>query len=92
MKKAIAEHSTSHPFITVYVGDSDTDLPCLLQADVGIIIGNGVSLIETCKRVGIRVKTNQSLREIALSGNAEGGITFYHFNDWHCIIKSELIN
>ena len=64
MKKVIAEHATSDSFIMVYVGDSSTDLPCLLHADIGIIMGSGSSLLEICKRVGINVESGQSLRKI----------------------------
>jgi len=41
--------------IVVYIGDSSTDLLCLTQADVGIIIGD--KLDSTCHRIGIEVKT-----------------------------------
>lgn len=40
---------------TVYVGDSKTDLPSLLAADVGIIMGPACSLKETCKRFNITI-------------------------------------
>ena len=91
MKKVIAENSTSQRFISVYVGDSDTDLPCLLHADVGIVIGKGASLIETCNRVGIEFKSCQRFGEIDTEGDKPGIKTLYHFDDWHGIIKSELL-
>lgn len=40
---------------TVYVGDSNTDLPCLLEADVGLLIGGSESARKTCERVGVVV-------------------------------------
>ncbi|KAF9196444.1 hypothetical protein BGZ49_002817, partial [Haplosporangium sp. Z 27] len=38
-----------------YLGDSSTDLGCLVEADVGIIIGKSKSLITECEQSGIRV-------------------------------------
>lgn len=37
----------------VYIGDSNTDLPCLLEADVGIVIGENASLRKTLDRLAI---------------------------------------
>jgi len=39
--------------LVVYLGDSVTDLGCLLSADVGVVLGN--RLDSTCKRVGVEV-------------------------------------
>ena len=88
MKKVIAEHSSSHPFTTVYVGDSDTDLPCLLHADVGIVMGNGASVIETCNRVGIELRSHPSLREMHPREKQRN--TLYRFYNWHGIAQSGL--
>ncbi|KAG0089667.1 hypothetical protein BGZ93_009000 [Podila epicladia] len=38
-----------------YLGDSSTDLGCLVEADVGIIIGTSKSLLAECERSGIEV-------------------------------------
>ncbi|KAG0297137.1 hypothetical protein BGZ98_000689 [Dissophora globulifera] len=38
-----------------YLGDSVTDLGCLVEADVGIIIGENSSLLGECERSGIQV-------------------------------------
>src|SRR5437762_13093294 len=88
MKKVIKQHATSDSFITVYIGDSNTDLPCLLHADIGVVIGNGTNLIETCNRVGINVEYDGSLREISQKEPRKGVISLYHFYDWHGIISS----
>jgi hypothetical protein len=92
MKKFIAEHAASDSFIMVYVGDSDIDLPCLLHAGIGIIMGNGSRLIETCKRVGINVESGQSLRKIDRERQENGVTSLYHFNDWYEIISSGLLD
>lgn len=42
--------------LLLYAGDSNTDLPCLLAADVGVVFGKNASLQETCDRYGIRVR------------------------------------
>ncbi|KAI1319273.1 hypothetical protein EDD11_004410 [Mortierella claussenii] len=38
-----------------YLGDSSTDLGCLVEADVGIVIGKSSSLLTECERCGIQV-------------------------------------
>ncbi|KAF9298391.1 hypothetical protein BGZ88_006870 [Linnemannia elongata] len=38
-----------------YFGDSTTDLGCLVEADLGIIIGKSKSLLSECERCGIQV-------------------------------------
>ncbi|BFZ55787.1 hypothetical protein PYCC9005_002828 [Savitreella phatthalungensis] len=40
----------------VYVGDSNTDLPALLQAHVGVIMGHNESLANNCNRFGVQVR------------------------------------
>lgn len=39
--------------LLVYVGDSNTDLPCLLEADLGIVFGRNQSLMDNCEKYGI---------------------------------------
>ena len=39
--------------LTVYVGDSSTDLLCLLKADVGLVVGDGLD--GTCARIGVKL-------------------------------------
>lgn len=89
MKKLIAECATPHSFIMVYVGDSIIDLPCLVHADIGIIMGSGSSLIEICERVGVNVESGQLLRKI--DPQEKGVTSLYHFNDWYGIISSGLL-
>ncbi|KAF9576604.1 hypothetical protein EC968_006951 [Mortierella alpina] len=38
-----------------YIGDSSTDLGCLVEADVGIIVGKSKSLLTDCERSGVQV-------------------------------------
>jgi thiamine phosphate phosphatase / amino-HMP aminohydrolase len=90
MKKVIAEHSSSHPFTTVYVGDSDTDLPCLLYADIGIVMGDGASVIETCNRVGIQLRSHPLLGEMHPKREKQG-VTLYRLDNWHGIAQSRLL-
>src|SRR5579859_2212113 len=83
MKKVMQSHPTEDA-VTAYVGDSNTDLPCLLHADIGIIIGEAKSLRNTCERVGIRVENGASLREMTQIGkNVSAGHTLYWFFDWN---------
>ncbi|KAG0228939.1 hypothetical protein BGW41_003215 [Actinomortierella wolfii] len=46
-----------------YLGDSLTDLGCLVEADLGIIIGTSGSLLAECERAGIQVVDLQVVHE-----------------------------
>jgi phosphoserine phosphatase len=92
MKKVMQKHRYSNDFFTVYVGDSNTDLPCLLFADVGIIIGKGGSLIEICKRAGLNVFAGAKLNEIVRSSKeTRNDKRLYHFKDWNEILEAGLL-
>lgn len=43
-----------------YVGDSETDLMCLLDADVGVIM-NSKGMIDKCEKLGLRVLKGSEL-------------------------------
>ena len=47
----------------VYAGDSNTDLPCLMDADVGLILGTSKSLLATIDRLGLRAHLSNSVEE-----------------------------
>lgn len=93
MQKVITKNRVKEEVVTVYIGDSNTDLPCLLEADIGIIIGDGKSIIETCRRVGINVEDGE---QIELKGvtkeKDEKKRKLYHFKGWDAISKSGLID
>jgi soluble P-type ATPase len=92
MKKVIEKHAKPEVVLTVYVGDSNTDLPCLLHADIGILIGDGSSVLETCERVGITVESGGSMKDISRKARAEKKEpTLYHFENWHSIINSGIL-
>ena len=91
MKTMLEKKPASESIVTVYVGDSNTDLPCLLHADIGIIIGEGKSVIETCNRVGIKVNRELSMQAIKpREGKAEP--ILYHYDDWTAIVNSSLFD
>ena len=92
MKKVIEKDGISEDVITVYIGDSNTDLPCLLYADIGIIIGEGKSIVETCRRVGIQVDKGNQINLNGVRKRADvKERKLYHFQGWHEINKSGLI-
>lgn len=64
---------------TVYVGDSSTDLPCLVEADVGIVVGANKSLRKTCDQVGL------SLVPAAEWRRGEGKV-LVQADDWHDVL------
>ncbi|RZC58945.1 hypothetical protein C5167_006250 [Papaver somniferum] len=51
----VQEHASEHGVgaRTVYIGDSVSDLLCLLTADIGIVIGSNKSLMKAGKHFGI---------------------------------------
>ncbi|CAG8466073.1 3928_t:CDS:2 [Paraglomus occultum] len=77
----------SKGMLTVYVGDSDTDLPCLLAADVGIVMGNNYSLKKNCERLGIELVNGLSRVTAATNDKRE----LYRVKDWFEIKESGLL-
>lgn len=51
----IIEKAENSSGVTIYIGDSFTDLLALLKADVGIIIGESESMYKVCNDFGIHV-------------------------------------
>ena len=51
----IIENAENSSGVTIYIGDSFTDLLALLKADVGIIIGESESMYKVCNDFGIHV-------------------------------------
>jgi hypothetical protein len=93
MDDILARNAPQEHVTTVYVGDSNTDLPCLLKAGIGIVIGDGESLIKTCGRVGVNVISNISLPDI-IKSSPENRLTktLYHYKDWQEILDGGLID
>ena len=91
MKNVLEKKASFESVVTVYVGDSNTDLPCLLHADIGIIIGEGKSVIETCNRVGIKVNRELSIGAIKPKEEMAEPI-LYHYDDWTAIVNSSLFD
>ena len=94
MRKLLEKNRHSNGTVTIYVGDSNTDLPCLLFADIGIIIGEGRSLVETCKRVGVEIINNARLNEIVMRSSEVKGSArkqLYQFQNWHKILDAGLL-
>ncbi|PKA58759.1 thiaminase (transcriptional activator TenA) [Apostasia shenzhenica] len=51
--KHIINRSSNEEYLSVYIGDSVGDLLCLLEADVGIVLGSSESLRKVGKRFGV---------------------------------------
>ncbi|KAK9240421.1 HAD-like domain-containing protein [Lipomyces kononenkoae] len=66
----------------VYAGDSTGDLHPLLDADVGVVIGEKKSLRETCERVGITVR-DISLLDVT---SPKDGRVLYCIQEWNQLL------
>ncbi|CAD6917833.1 unnamed protein product, partial [Tilletia controversa] len=58
-----ASGTTTATTITIYVGDSSTDLPCLLHAHIGILIGNKHSMLTKLDGLGVVVENVDAFLE-----------------------------
>ena len=47
--------------LSIYAGDSNTDLPSLLEADVGLILGDGTGIKKTLERLGLASSLSASI-------------------------------
>ncbi|KAF9988209.1 hypothetical protein BGZ75_009828 [Mortierella antarctica] len=55
-KDYVAKHDLAPTEVKwAYIGDSSTDLGCMVEADVGIIVGKSKSLLTDCERSGVQV-------------------------------------
>lgn len=76
--------------LTVYIGGSTADLPCLLEADVGIVMGSSISLRKLGKHFGVSfvpllsglVKKQKELAEGNSSGWKGLSGTLYVASSW----------
>lgn len=64
----------------IYVGDSSTDLPALLGADIGVIMNTGKGLIEKCRKLKILTEhintAYKSINEMTLEN------ALYYIDNW----------
>ncbi|KAK9383733.1 HAD-like domain-containing protein [Kockiozyma suomiensis] len=58
---------------TIYLGDSTGDLAPLLEADLGVIVGQKKSLRETCARIGVKIEPFKSLPRGEILSNINAG-------------------
>lgn len=49
--------------LTVFAGDSNTDLPSLLESDIGLILGDNKGIRETIERLGLGAELSYSVEE-----------------------------
>lgn len=69
----------------VYVGDSTTDLPCLLWADVGVVMGANGSLLHTLSTAaqGVKLVSPTAWLELAQASTPQlPRDTLVHVQDW----------
>ncbi|PWN36502.1 uncharacterized protein FA14DRAFT_159021 [Meira miltonrushii] len=100
--RRILETCTSDPDpITIYVGDSTTDLGSLLEAHIGLIIGQSTSLYNTINKAGLEkfkiACSDGKIRDVVATQIAENHQPcLIKVNDWEDVgevmeIISELI-
>ncbi|CAB1096050.1 unnamed protein product [Ectocarpus sp. CCAP 1310/34] len=69
-RESVASSESSPRLMTVYVGDSVTDLLAMLDADVGIVVGNSGSFERVARAFGIDILPLASVYE-AMDGRGE---------------------
>ncbi|KOS21062.1 UPF0655 protein [Escovopsis weberi] len=75
---------------TLYVGDSPTDLACLLHGrGVAIAEDAGSALMKTLARVGVRVPPVADGDALAAQGKGPGGVDISWARDFRDILQSE---
>ncbi|XP_072977873.1 bifunctional TH2 protein, mitochondrial-like [Typha angustifolia] len=52
-KSIISSNGSNHKNLSIYIGDSVGDLLCLLEADIGIVVGSSTSLRRVGKHFGV---------------------------------------
>lgn len=52
-KSIRSDADSTVPFLSVYIGDSAGDLLCLLEADIGIVVGSSTSLRRVGRQFGV---------------------------------------
>ncbi|MCO5602812.1 hypothetical protein L7F22_056951 [Adiantum nelumboides] len=79
--------SLSRSVRSIYIGDSVTDILCLLEGDLGIVIGSDSTLQRVSKAFGVlMMPLYKGVLEMAKLGNARGGKkpgVIYTVTDWH---------
>ena len=71
--RVMAERRALHGPPVAYIGDSASDLGALVEADVGIVIGESGSLRRSVERLGLRLRPVASLAEMASRGEERWG-------------------
>ncbi|KAF2287546.1 hypothetical protein GH714_001233 [Hevea brasiliensis] len=86
----LKNYSTDRKNLTVYIGDSVGDLLCLLQADIGIVIGSSLSLRRVGNQFGVSFlplfpglvkKQKEYIKESSSTWKGQSG-TLYTVSSW----------
>ena len=85
LRSKMREESIDGEPVIVYVGDSSTDLLALIEADVGIIVGDKTSAISIARRWGYHVKP---LSDRHKEGDWMRKGILWTTNDWYEIDKA----
>ena len=88
--KNLIESGGDKEKVTIFVGDSITDVPSMLEVHLGIIIGDSTTLLRVAKLFGIKVLPLSSLLEqtdLAIKCKDSKVKTLYSAEDWYQIQK-----
>ena len=86
--RRLIESEAGHGKVTIFVGDSITDLLSMLEADIGIIIGNSNTLLSLARICGIKVSPLSSIllhTEEYVTCNSDKPKVLYTAEDWYQI-------
>lgn len=75
--------------LTLYVGDGLHDLPCLLDADVGILMGDSPSLLDKLAKVGFssNVRSLSEWQEAFRDSRPQCPSGLVHVQSWHEVLE-----
>jgi 2-hydroxy-3-keto-5-methylthiopentenyl-1-phosphate phosphatase len=79
--------------VTIYIGDSFTDILALLKADIGIIIGESKSILKVCNDFGIHVVPLSEWSYGRFNNSEESKVLFSvsHWNEIQKFIFAQFI-
>ncbi|KAN0060905.1 hypothetical protein ACQY0O_006639 [Thecaphora frezii] len=82
LKRLCSRFEATSP-VSVYIGDSNTDLPCLLECRYGLVMGGNESLRATIERIGLQSKVIKAAEWLETARSGDEQRTLILLKDWN---------